>query len=236
MQVTYLDAFSAWADFRTLVDTTVQEGGLRNIAEVGAGANPLFSAAFAESIDGSYHLIDSSAEELRKAGPGYIIHVLDIQKDISSLDQQFDLIIAQMTLEHISDPKSFFENVHQLLRPGGKVCLFFASVTSLPMLVNKFLPDSLSRRILLKIQPFRQNEKHGKFTAFYRWCFGPTRNNIRNFENAGFGVDRYTGYFGHSYYERFPLLNLLEKKKTAWLLKHPQPGLCTYGQVVLSKK
>jgi len=235
MNLSYSDACTAWQDFKKLVSDIVQKGDVHSIAEIGAGANPLFSINEIQEAGILYHLIDSSAEELKKAGEGYTIHVLDMQQEVTGLDQTFDLVIAQMTLEHIEQPELFFKNVHGILRRGGKVCLFFASVTNLPMIANKILPDFLTRRLLVLFQPFRNHENHGKFKAFYRWCFGPTRRNIRNFENAGFVVVRYVGYFGHSYYRRVPFLNYLEKRKTAFLLRHPNPYWCTYGQVVLLK-
>jgi hypothetical protein len=46
----------------------------------------------------------------------------------------------------------------------------------------------------------------------------------------------YRGYFGHSYYQRLPFLDQLEKRKTRFLLKHPNVRFCSYAQVLLQKR
>ncbi|RYY52612.1 MAG: methyltransferase domain-containing protein, partial [Chitinophagaceae bacterium] len=205
----------------------------RSIVEIGAGANPLLPISFVEDQQLVYQLIDFSGEELAKAGPGYQIQVLDFQQPIGSPQQKFDLVIAQMTLEHIERPAVFYGNVKLLLQPGGHACLFFATVTNLPMMLNHLLPDGISHRLLMLVQPFRKNEKHGKFPAFYRWCYGPTRKNISRLQSTGLDIELYRGYFGHSYYRRLPILPWLEKKKTQMLLRFPNPNFCTYAQLVL---
>ncbi len=232
MRISYRDAFGAWEDFDKLVDGLAHQVA---IAEIGAGANPMLSQDLVNDRGITYHLLDESAVELEKAGPGYQYRVIDMMRPMADAAPVYDLLIARMTLEHIAHPAIFFQNAHRLLKPGGRFALFYACPTNLPMFVNKILPEAWSDRILKKIQPFRKQEKHGKFRAFYRWCYGPTRKNFRRLKGAGFSIETYTGFFGHSYYQRFRLLNEMENAKKRFLLKHPDPWLCTYAQLVLVK-
>lgn len=232
-KISYSDATSAWHDFRQRVLAVISEKEVKQIAEIGAGANPMLDLQFINDGGFSYRLYDESAEELNKAGEGFVREVIDFQSPLPVPLAGADLVVVQMTLEHIRYPEVFFRNVLSLLNEGGSVCLFYACATSLPMLSNRILPEWISHKLLIYAQPFRQNEKHGKFRAYYRWCYGPTSANIKRFRQAGFHISEYVGYFGHTYYRNIPWLDNLEKAKTRYLLLHPSPWLCTYAHVTL---
>lgn len=180
--------------------------------------------------------MDVSADELKKAGLEYDKIIIDLEKPLTESAGQYDFIFAQMTLEHIKEPQMFYSNVHKLLKQGGQAYFFFACLTSLPSFINLLIPESISEKILFRLQPFRRHEKHGKFKAYYKWCFGPTRKNINRFRSLNFVVEFYTGYFGHSYYHRIKPLDFLEKVKTKFLLKHHSPYLCSYAHVLLKSE
>jgi SAM-dependent methyltransferase len=236
MKIKFARARNAWKDFSEAIHQIILENDLKDIAEIGAGANPLLSLDFLEKQQLLYHVIDSSSDELLKANVQYYKMILDLERKDIDPRTKYDLIFSQLTLEHIKDIEAFYTNIHKLLKPGGRAYLFFACLTTLPTLSNYLLPDFISSKILLLIQPFRKNEKHGKFKAYYKWCFGPTRKNIRRFEKSGFNILSYTGYFGHSYYHRIPFLDSLEKTKTDFLLNHPNPYLCSYAHVLLERR
>ena len=237
MKIIYRNAWTAWQDFDTMVLGVLEDPGVRTIAEVGAGANPMLPPDLIRSRELSYHLIDSSRDELKKAASGFHQHVVDFGRPGTGVNElpSFDLLFSRMTLEHVQRPASFLTNISALLRPGGYACLFFAVPTNLPLFINKILPDTLTARLVRYIQPFRKNEKHGKFPAYYRWCYGPTGANIYRLQSTGLDIIEYTGFFGHSYYQRSNLLQRLENRKTRYLLRHPNPWLCTYAQVLLRK-
>ena len=199
------------------------------------GANPLLSIDYVKNNQLVYHVMDVSTDELDKADLKYTKVTLDLEQPMEEPSFKYDFIFAQMTLEHIQDPHSFYTNVYSLLKPNGEAYFFYACLTSLPSFINFVIPEFLSEKILLALQPFRHNEKHGKFKAFYKWCFGPTAKNIKRFTNMKFKIVSYTGYFGHSYYQKIKPLNFLEKIKTKILLKYPTAYLCSYAHVVLKK-
>ncbi|HEY2722660.1 MAG TPA: class I SAM-dependent methyltransferase [Chitinophagaceae bacterium] len=236
MEIRYAQGINAWKDFHDNIHQFILAKNVKDIAEIGGGANPLLSVEFIEEHELNYHVIDISADELSKADPRYKKIMLDIEKKDIGIPGQYELVFSQLTAEHIKDIQSFYRNVFKLLKPGGSAYFFFACVTTLPTFLNYILPEFISKAILLVFQPFRKNEKHGKFTAYYKWCVGPTRKNIRRFESLRFEIAVYTGYFGHSYYQRIGLLNRLEKIKTNFLLKHPNPNFCSYSHLLLGKQ
>ena len=233
--IRFAEGSSAWKDFHDTVHQILAEKTSIKVAEIGGGANPLLSVDFVESHGLAYSILDISMEEMAKADPRYEKKVVDLQKPIVELPMQYDFIFSQMTMEHIQYPEQFYKNIFKLLNPGGQALFFFANITSLPSMLNKLMPESISERILLRLQPFRRGEKHGKFKAYYNWCFGPTRRSIGRFTRLGFSIKSYTGYFGHNYYSRIRPLQFLENKKTKLLLKFPNAYACTYSHVLLEK-
>jgi len=235
MKIIYRNGVSAWEDFKEQVYQFIVQEKYTAIAEIGGGANPLLSFDFLKKQKLNYHVIDVSAEELSKADNRYEKKVINLEEPVTVVAMHYDFIFAQMTLEHIKEAQTFYENVYKLLKPNGSAFFFFACATSLPSLTNLVVPNAVSERLLLSLQPFRSNEKHGKFKAYYKWCFGPTQININRFKRVGFKVTCYTGYFGHSYYQKFKLLNFLEQLKTRFLLKNPTPYLCSYAHLLIKK-
>ena len=235
MKKNYDSGLNAWEDFDKKVNELIIQNQFKNIAEIGGGANPLLSIDYVKNNQLVYHVMDVSTDELDKADLKYTKVTLDLEQPMEEPSFKYDFIFAQMTLEHIQDPHSFYTNVYSLLKPNGEAYFFYACLTSLPSFINFIIPEFLSEKILLALQPFRHNEKHGKFKAFYKWCFGPTAKNIKRFINMKFKIVSYTGYFGHSYYQKIKPLNFLEKIKTQILLKYPTAYLCSYAHVVLKK-
>jgi SAM-dependent methyltransferase len=235
MEIKFAQGVNAWKDFNQTIHEIIVKENYKSIAEIGGGANPLLSLDFAQKQKLSYHVIDISPGELSKANAQYDKIMLDLEKKEIAINAHYDFIFSQLTVEHIRDIETFYTNAYKLLKPGGCAYFFFACITTLPAMSNYILPDFISRKLLLFIQPFRKNEMHGKFKAYYKWCFGPTRKNIKRLETLDFEVSSYTGYFGHSYYHRISMLDFFEKTKTAFLLKHPSPHLCSYAQVLLKR-
>ena len=142
--------------------------------------------------------------------------------------------VSIMLAEHIRRPWDFHRNVLRLLRPGGTAFHFYPTLYSLPFVVNRLLPEDLSRRLLGALKPGRDSSgNYGKFHAYYRWCRGPTPRQLKNLERVGFRVEEYHGFFGHSYYRRIGRLQALEDGLASVLLKHSNPWLTSYAYVIL---
>jgi len=56
---------------------------------------------------------------------------------------------------------------------------------------------------------------------------------IESFEDIGYKIIEYYGYFGHNFYKKISPLNKLEQLKAKWLVKHPIPMLTSYTTVIL---
>ena len=58
---------------------------------------------------------------------------------------------------------------------------------------------------------------------------------LKRFEELGYKLEEYIGFFGHNYYHKIPVIRNMESFKTKLLLKLPAPFLTSYAKVVLRK-
>lgn len=226
--------FIGWAKTETFVKELILNNKLKSILEIGAGANPTINPEFIKQNNLVYTISDVDDSELKKADKIYSKLILDLSNSDFNLPDKFDLVFSRMVGEHISDARMFHQNVFKILHSGGISFHCFSTLYALPFVVNKILPDRVSDLILAKIDP-RDKYQHGKFKAHYDWSFGPTKKMIRRFENIGYEIVEYVGYFGHNYYKKFSLLNKLEELKSKILLKFPLPFLTSYSYYILKK-
>jgi SAM-dependent methyltransferase len=219
--------------FRALID----QHACGRIFEVGSGANPTLSPQFVRAGGLSYVTSDVSPEELMKADSAFEQLILDLTSENidPALTGRFDCVLSRMVGEHIKNGRQYHENIYKLLRPGGIAVHCFSTLWAFPFAANHVLPEALTGILLNAISP-RDEHRNAKFKAYYSWSRGPSSSMIRRFQNVGFEIVSYTGYFGHGYYRRrLPWLDRLEKQKSKLLLRHPLPQLCSYATVVLRK-
>ncbi|WP_133411990.1 class I SAM-dependent methyltransferase [Vallicoccus soli] len=209
---------------------------VRDVCDVGGGANPLLAPDEVEASGVRCTVLDVSADELRKAPAGYATEVLDLcaGPPPEHLRGGFDLVVSKMTAEHVPDARAFHRSVHALLRPGGTAMHFFPTLWTLPLVVNLALPEAVGAAILRRLHP-RDAHQEAKFVAHYDWCRGPGERQFRRLRSTGFEVVAYEGYFGHSYYDRVPPLDALEQAKAGFLVRHPVPALTSFARVVLRR-
>jgi len=205
-----------------------------SVCEVGGGANPLLSRDERDRLNLTYTIVDIDAEELAKAPDD--VRKLELDITLRSLHERFDLVVSKQVAEHVRHPEPMHRNICAMLAPGGVAIHFFPTLFSAPFVVNRIIPERLAARVLLRLQPYRSTSgKHGKFRAYYRWCRGPTRGQVRRLRRSGFEIDEYVAGFGHTYYCRSPHLQRLEDVKTQLLLRHPVALLTSYAIVVLRR-
>lgn len=232
-----VDEFPGWAGAPEFFKCLLARYGSRRILEVGSGANPTLAPEFVRENGLSYITSDLDREELQKADSAFEQLVLDLSAtDIDpALTGQFDCVLSRMVGEHISDGHQYHQNIYKILRAGGISAHCFSTLWTLPFAVNRLLPEFLTDRLLNTFAP-RNEHQHAKFKAYYSWSRGPSKSMIRRFENLGFEVVSYTGYFGHGYYrKRMPALQHLENLKSKLLVKYPVPLLCSYSTLILRK-
>jgi SAM-dependent methyltransferase len=227
----------AWDNFLPFVEERIRESRSVSICDIGGGANPHLSLNTINNLNLDYWVLDISETELNKADPGYNKIVANIAEEDLTIapEKKFDLIFSKMLAEHVKDAESFHRNVFNLLKPGGCAIHFFPTLYAFPFLVNYLLPEYLAGKILNLVAP-RDRYRNEKFPAYYCWCRGPTINQIGRFEEIGYVVDQYHGYFGHEgYYSRLGILKRIHLKKTQRLLKNPNPLFTSYAYVVVRR-
>jgi hypothetical protein len=222
----------SWNDIEVLIPELILKHKLKNIAELGAGANPFLTQEFIQEKGLNYTLIDVDEEELAKGNNDFQKKIIDFSSEDFKPQEKYDLIFSYMTLEHIQYPKQLHQNVFASLNEGGLAVHFFATLFSLPSCVNIILPESISNKILFFIQK-RDQEQHGKFPAYYRWTLGPVKKNIKRFESVGFQVISYNGYVGHTYFPKKSFFGKIEAFYSNCLYKIGNPYFSSNAIVIL---
>jgi SAM-dependent methyltransferase len=236
VDVAYTDLDDLWQSYDALLVDLARRNGVKAVAELGGGANPMVADEEQWGFAQDRVVVDISAEELAKADGGVQTRVADLCLPINDGHNAYDFVFSKMLCEHLPNARAFHENCFKLLRPGGLSVHFFPTLYTLPFVINRLIPEDLTRSILDKVQPGRLDDpKHQKFPAYYRWCTGPTRRAAKRFESVGFKVEGYNAAFGHLYYQRIPVLNSVERAKTNFLLQHPVPFLTSFAVVILRK-
>jgi hypothetical protein len=221
--------------FRAAIHAELDRGACR-VCDVGGGAKPVVALAEVERRGLDYIILDASWEELDKAPSGYKRMGGDVlDRDAMArfaLDSgPFDLVISRWTAEHMRSGEDFHRNVFQMLRPGGAAVHYFPTLYALPFLVNRILAEERSSRLLTRAFPRR----HVKFPAYYSWCRGPTRRQLRRLQGLGYAVERYAGFFGHDFYRSMPPVAAAHRACTRLLVRYPVPSLTSFALVVLRR-
>ena len=212
-----LDDFPGWIDATPFIESIVSQHGYKRIADIGGGANPIISCDFARKNGIDYCLMDISRDELDKAPAHYTNKIcIDLTAPTATFlraidKEEFDLVFSHMFLEHVRTPVQAHKNIHSLLKPGGIAVHFYPTPYNLPLALNRVLPERLTTAMIKISQPERDLEGHlGKFRAYYKMCGNPGKALHQKFENMGYTVLAHTGFVGHRYYNRIPILRDIE--------------------------
>jgi SAM-dependent methyltransferase len=234
-RVNYMDRDELWLGYEPFVLKLAQAEGVKDVAELGGGANPFVAG---DNWDFAQHrvVIDISPGELAKAPNNVEAREADLSRPILDGHNSYDLVFSKMLCEHLHDARTFHQNCFNLLRPGGLSVHFFPTLYTVPFVLNRLMPEKAGASLIKKIQPGRLELGNlDKFPAYYRWCSGPTQRAIKRFESVGFEVEDWSATFGHTYYKVIPPLDSLEQSKTRFLFRHPVPALTSFAVVVLRK-
>ena len=201
---TFEEAFPA---FDEQLRRLVVRPEVEQICDVGGGANPRLSIDEVRGFGLGYTIIDISPTELSKAPVGYSSIVADISTPLTRPDLagRFDLVFSRLLAEHIRYPTIMHSNIHSLLKPGGTALHFFPTMYDPAFVANRLLPEALTAKLLVKADNGRSGEgRNSKFPAYYRWCRGPSRRQLRRFSGLGFEIERYDCFFGTGYLSLVP--------------------------------
>jgi SAM-dependent methyltransferase len=204
----------AWKQFKTTVLTLAEQSGSRRILEIGGGRRPLFSVDEVQQYRFDYTINDVDQQELERAPEGYRKACFDSAGVIpEELVGNFDLIFSKMVLEHVGNGQQYFQNVCQLLAPGGVGIAFHPTLYCPPFVVNRLLPEDLSARILRFFFPYRNPEAVPKFPARYSWCFS-TQSHVQRVRELGFQDVVIVPFYGTRYFSKIPGLATVDRALT----------------------
>jgi 2-polyprenyl-3-methyl-5-hydroxy-6-metoxy-1,4-benzoquinol methylase len=233
--ISYSRSYEAWQGYTDKLKKLIDKYSITNICEVGGGANPTLSLEYISTKKLNYTILDISKNELDKAPSSYNKVVADICSNDLVDSSEYDLVFTKMLAEHIKNGELLHKNIFKMLSSGGIAFHFFPTLYSLPFLVNRLVPETIANHILNTIAP-RDRFRHEKFPAYYSWCRGPTRKQIKRFNNLNYEIVEYRGFFGHEgYYNKLPLLKYMSALIADYLVQHPTPQLTSYAYVILRK-
>jgi len=86
-------------------------------------------------------------------------------------DGSADVVVSRAVVEHIRDNAAFFSNCARVLRPGGNMVHAFPGRFAPFALLNRALPNRLTRRLIGHLHPEWREEDNYGFLAFYNRCY-----------------------------------------------------------------
>lgn len=127
--------------FEAAVQANLRPG--LDILDVGSGRRPALDPG-TRPPGSRYAGLDISASELELApGGSYSDHVVaDITEPVPALRGQFDLIVSWQVLEHVRDTDRALRNLHDYLRPGGRLVAILSGRFSIFGMLNSVVPAS----------------------------------------------------------------------------------------------
>ena len=228
------DSSDPWPQYLSKLFELIKDNGPKHLCEIGGGAFPAISLQQIKELNLEYTILDISQTELERAPKQYVKVEADICDPNLKGEGSYDLIFSKMLAEHVLDAKTFHSNVYKLLKPGGIAFHFFPTLYSPPFIINRLIPEFLAK-ILFNLFVRNDSVVHKRFTAYYNWCRGPIKCQIKNLESVGFEIIEYRGFFGHKYYRKIPILRDLHKLFVRFLTRFPNVYLTSFAFAVLKK-
>lgn len=87
-------------------------------------------------------------------------------------DESFDVIVSDMTFEHLEEPEVVAKDLLRVLRPGGYICARTPNRRGYVAMLSRMVPNHHHTGALKSIQPHRKAQD--VFPAFYRLNDGRT--------------------------------------------------------------
>lgn len=222
----------AWDNYK---NTVLQLARGKQVLEIGAGRSPLFDLKELEDQKIDYVANDISKNELHHLPSGINSVVFDASGNIpESHFNRFDVIFSKMVQEHVSDGRQFYKNCYSLLKEGGIVISFHPTLYASLYLVNKLLPETVSRKLLQLVFPHRNENEVPKFPAKYELCriSNKTRSEIKR---IGFLQVEQLPFWGHNYYDKLSITKYAQEKTQKFASNFRIEFLCTFAYTICKK-
>jgi SAM-dependent methyltransferase len=178
-----------------------------DILELGAGRWPSFRMDEMPGSIHSYTVNDISEDELALLPEGYEKACFNVSGDAANFRDNYDVVFSRFLAEHVPDGVAMHRNVFSVLKPGGTAFHLIPTLYAMPFVINKYLPETLTSKILSLLSPRRVISP--KFPAPYSACYGNPAKMKAMLEEIGFRDVEIRNFYGHFYYERIPVLRKL---------------------------
>jgi len=228
----------AWTNYERVVRELCVALAAKRIVEIGGGRGPLFSPAEIKQLGVEMTVNDISTAELSVLPAGYRTACFDVAGDISGiahLRNSFDLAFSRMVFEHVEDGRRAWSNLYELLAPGGVALAFMPTLYSAPFVLNWLLPDKLAAAIVKRLFPNRTDHEHPVFPARYSWCFADERRMRSMLSPIGYREIAVLPFYGHGYYNAFPVVRDVHKWFTALARRRDWRLLASFAYIAVRK-
>jgi SAM-dependent methyltransferase len=212
--------------------------GAKHIVEIGAGRDPLFDRDEIAALGVNMTVNDISPGELAVLPEGYRAACFDVAGDISQLGylhNSFDFAFSRMVFEHVEDGQRAWANLFKLLAPGGVALAFVPTLYSVPFVLNRLLPDSICAAITRTLFPNRAGDDDPVFPARYSWTFASDRRMRPMLSAIGYREIAVLPFYGHGYYEPFPIIRDIHLRFTALARRYDWRLLASFAYIAVRK-
>ena len=120
-------------------------------------------------------------------------------------DGSFDLVTANMVVEHVADSDEFLDDVYRVLRPGGHFLFVTPNRLSPLMYVGQHIPDALKKFVVGFLEKRREEDV---FPALYR--MNDPGAIERSAQHAGFETEKLQMIGSSGEFDRLGPLSWLE--------------------------
>ena len=228
----------AWHNFENTVLRLMSVTNAKTVMEIGAGRSPMLTGEQISSLNVSYTANDISESELARA-PSWVSKACfdiagKVDQSLAPLANRYDLIFSKMVFEHIPDTRQAYQNILQLLAPGG-ICINYHPVLySPPFLINLMFPDAVTAPILRMLSPRRHEGDQPKFPAKYNRCVisAKVRGDLRD---LGFREVWQIPFFYHGYFTKIPGLFQLDRSLSQVAERRDWQGLASFSYTIAMK-
>jgi ubiquinone/menaquinone biosynthesis C-methylase UbiE len=156
------------------------------IVDLGAGMHCHFAALLEPDNRSRIIGVDISAEVMASNEDLDEKVVANAEKGLPLPDAEADLVVSMLLLEHLTRVQPVAREIHRVVKPGGYTIHIFPSKNAPFALLNRYLPQSLTRKLLRSLIP--GSEGLQGFPAYYDDC-SPSEME-RLFARSGFTVVR----------------------------------------------
>jgi ubiquinone/menaquinone biosynthesis C-methylase UbiE len=157
-----------------------------------------------------------------------------LRGDISNLPFKggsFNLLTANMVVEHLENPNLIFKEINRALKPGGIFIFHTPNILSYLGVIGKIVPGVLKEKIILFLEGRRKKE------VFRTWYRVNTREHIiRLAKETGFEVLKIRMIVTSAQFAVIPPLMLIELTWIKLLMTKPLKSLRTNIIAILRKE